>query len=926
MNLKTCHIINFGNLTNKDYTFDEKITALMRDNGAGKSTLADFIKIMLYGMETIKANDTSFKEREHYYPFNGQTFGGTLILEHLGKIYRIERTFDVKSATKDKKTIYVDDVETTFGKEIGEELLGLNKESFEKLLFINASDIKIEANSNIKQKLNSLIASTSETDKLNIKSLTSSITEATKNINAIQKDINEYKMEIERKTNLKASLPNKYQMVGKINKEYDDLHNKQKAYMEGAALKERWQNYDEKQAKITNLTNELNNLNKQFPLGMPSDTELATLSEKLSERTTLISVDHATEFSKEKTDELNALKKLFTKGGPNSEEMEQLKVVDQAIKENQQIIQNQMLSSDKKVQLTKYQNKFADGKVNEAYLNNLDQKIREYQGLEIQLQNTCLSTEEKEIKARCLDKNIDSDEATLKELMSDYEKHDQSNKTSTSMSVLPTKRHHKKYIILLALALVMIALGIGLIFIQKIVGSITISIGAITLIVDGFLYLNNKIQQNFSSNHVKDVAIDNELFNKITQIFASYSISLSTNIYAEYESWQTLIKNYRDIEKKDLNYQQKDTSYQTLGNEIKAALDDYVVYDNFIEGINQLRNDFVNYEKLSQDANEIEEKIKQAQDKLDQLKQEYQNVFVKYQIDSNQFIDYYAFKEKYEKYESLNNEMHSYENKKQKLQESLKQVENAIKEIDDKYQLGLIDHTNTLDEIKTSCQEKQRLNNDIKLRTQEIQNYQTTNKLINRPDFDKLIDYSDDLKIKLEELTRKQNEIKEIEKQMDELEIDLAKLNELNDQLATYNHQKYILESVKKEFEIAQINLDKKYLDPINNEFNKYKAIIDKTIGYETTIKRDFNVELEVNGQAKSDMYLSAGQKSILALCYRLAMLDNIYKDLPIFIVMDDPFMMLDQNNLDIVRNMINDIIAEKQIIYFSCHESRKIA
>ena len=88
---------------------------------------------------------------------------------------------------------------------------------------------------------------------------------------------------------------------------------------------------------------------------------------------------------------------------------------------------------------------------------------------------------------------------------------------------------------------------------------------------------------------------------------------------------------------------------------------------------------------------------------------------------------------------------------------------------------------------------------------------------------------------------------------------------------------------------------------------------------------RDFNIVLNVNGQLKSDEHLSSGQRSICALCFRLALIDNIYNgDVP-FIIMDDPFVALDNENLIATIKMLEQLSKGKQIIYFSCHESRKI-
>ena len=75
MQLISYHIDNFGKISNENFNFQDGINPLIEKNGYGKSTIAAFIKAMLYGMESVKSNSKDFKERTHYAPFNGQSYG-----------------------------------------------------------------------------------------------------------------------------------------------------------------------------------------------------------------------------------------------------------------------------------------------------------------------------------------------------------------------------------------------------------------------------------------------------------------------------------------------------------------------------------------------------------------------------------------------------------------------------------------------------------------------------------------------------------------------------------------------------------------------------------------------------------------------------------------------------------------------------------
>ena len=96
MKLISCFIENFGKYENARFDFDRGLTSYLMDNGEGKTTLAAFLRVMLYGMGTDRGD--SYGIRSRYYPFQGGNYGGWLKIEWQGKVYKIIRCFDKKSA------------------------------------------------------------------------------------------------------------------------------------------------------------------------------------------------------------------------------------------------------------------------------------------------------------------------------------------------------------------------------------------------------------------------------------------------------------------------------------------------------------------------------------------------------------------------------------------------------------------------------------------------------------------------------------------------------------------------------------------------------------------------------------------------------------------------------------------------------------
>ncbi len=160
MKILECYIENFGKLSDKKFEFSNGFNSITAENGYGKTTLSVFIKCMLYGMSDTKKTSLDENERKRYLPWSGAVAGGSLTFSAKDKIYRIERIFGVKPA-EDRFSLY----DTSLGKEssdfsenLGEELFGVDAESFERTLFLSEKNLSPKNdNKSISAKLSELV-------------------------------------------------------------------------------------------------------------------------------------------------------------------------------------------------------------------------------------------------------------------------------------------------------------------------------------------------------------------------------------------------------------------------------------------------------------------------------------------------------------------------------------------------------------------------------------------------------------------------------------------------------------------------------------------------------------------------------------------------------------------------------------------------
>ena len=165
MKLISCHIENFGKLQNFDYSFDQEKSIIHEDNGWGKSTLATFIRVMFYGFIGENKRNIIDNERKKFKPWQMGTYGGNVVFSVDEKEYRMERQFGEKKSGTDLFVLYDNTLNLKsddYSSNIGEELFGIDMESFMRTVFIAQQDCGTEVTPNISAKIGNVSDQTAD--------------------------------------------------------------------------------------------------------------------------------------------------------------------------------------------------------------------------------------------------------------------------------------------------------------------------------------------------------------------------------------------------------------------------------------------------------------------------------------------------------------------------------------------------------------------------------------------------------------------------------------------------------------------------------------------------------------------------------------------------------------------------------------------
>ncbi|MBQ2804650.1 MAG: AAA family ATPase, partial [Clostridia bacterium] len=97
MKIVSLQIQSFGKLQNVQLDLTNGINIIQQQNGFGKTTVANFVRAMLYGFTyktRVQADGSRNNDAQDFLPWNtDKLFGGSMVVEHEGVLYRIERFF-----------------------------------------------------------------------------------------------------------------------------------------------------------------------------------------------------------------------------------------------------------------------------------------------------------------------------------------------------------------------------------------------------------------------------------------------------------------------------------------------------------------------------------------------------------------------------------------------------------------------------------------------------------------------------------------------------------------------------------------------------------------------------------------------------------------------------------------------------------------
>lgn len=195
------------------------------------------------------------------------------------------------------------------------------------------------------------------------------------------------------------------------------------------------------------------------------------------------------------------------------------------------------------------------------------------------------------------------------------------------------------------------------------------------------------------------------------------------------------------------------------------------------------------------------------------------------------------------------------------------------------------------------------------------------------PDPDVLHQQETALSIRLNECA---GELIRQQQRREQLLSQIRQLPQLREELLQWQEKKNadqkksdLLDETMELLEQAKENLSGSYLGPIRQSFAGYLGKLWQEQEGQVLVTPDLDVQLERFGAARELGYFSAGQADMVMLGMRFALVDALFREEKPFVILDDPFVNLDDAHTAQALELLKTLAREKQIIYLTCSSSR---
>lgn len=965
MRLLHCYIENFGGLSQYSLDFAPGLTTIREDNGFGKTTLTVFLRTMFYGFpragKTLDKND-----RKKYLPWQGGKFGGNLTFEHEGVEYRIERTF---GATPRQDTFALYELNplrksSRFSENIGLELFGLDLESFERSTYLPQNrDFSSLTTDSIQAKLGDLVEDTSDIGNFDkamqaLRSKRSSYLPYRGSgglVNETVGEISRLQTELDNAALQRAALEEAQADAVRLQTEYDETQtelasvSKQltAASQEAArqTLRRQYESllHQQEELKLTEAA-----LQRKYPDGLPSEEAMQEISSLLDRLAALQGSQTETEAEKQAADRIQRDRQRFSRGIPTETEFAACETkCRNVISLRGALKQSGFADQERLDELeTFFEPGIPETETIDGWQTNLEEKAR----LQAQLEAAKLPPEE-DAQLRRQQEFFAAgvpDDRLLQARQADLSRMEhlqqETSQLEAQLQTAPKQKSTSAFPVLIGGAALLIV-GIVLLVLQLAVpGGIALGLGVLLLIVGIYFQLRRVIASELRNQTGLQIRLDAnrqelaQLNRELSAFLSRYPVD-AADPHSAIETIRRQSAEYLSLRQRaaamDTRRKELYAQIAAIASRLEQALKPYFLNRNAItlaefrarrEQLLHLRQQKVESDSrqdtLRQEITDLENEISAFLLPYCDLDRPAAELLTELRRDSDA---YRQAEELLIAKSSLNKAQHA---EQSGLKSRLRNFfEGCGLETADR------DALQALRDDKTALYTVQKQQTAL---AEQISRFHTEHEADLQAD----VSASTDVELLKEEELRLRSKLNRLSRELAESRQSVRQLRHYVDQIPgkedalsrrqeekrQYLRSSALLDSTMDFLQQAREQLSSRYMAPIQRSFAAYmEQLWGDDVG-RLMMDTELNVCLERCGEARELGYFSAGSADIVTLCMRLSLVDALFGETRPVLILDDPFVNLDDRHTETALKLLNELAKHHQILYLTCNTSRVLA
>lgn len=969
MKLNRLHIENFGGLSQYDLAFGDGLTVLCQPNGFGKTTLAEFIRAMFYGFPR-KAKTLDKSLRQKYTPWNGGKYGGNLTFSLDGHPYRVERTF---GATPKGDTFTLIDLATgkksdRFSDQIGLELFKLDADSYERSTYMpQLRDQDKLTTDAIQAKLGNLVEDpgdmgsfdkavsalkTQRSGYIPYRGSGGAVAEAKNQVFRLREEAQALEGKRTRLHDIRQELENMELQLDEAGKLRQQIRDRLLQASEADALAGIHREYRRLEEETRRITAELENLEAKYPAGLPTRENVGRIRELAGSLPEWNAKAAATESELEAKEFLEKNREFFREKVPNPEELETCRRQIGQLQILKTEMENTGLSQQEKREYEALLVLAEAGKLEETRLKDLEEKHSRWIRLTHEHAAAGLNEEDGARLAQLRGffgpgipemKEIDR----CREALAEEEKlHLENRQRMDLLGCMPQKQKGVAGLVALC---VLAALGLGagaglLAYGLTVYGWACLAVGAVLLAgaVAAALTMGNrrKAEANRHRTIRGEMEQCEERIRGLERQTAEFTGRYCPGADRD-EALYEIRDNLEELDKlavREKTAAAKQAALREQTEDLRAELAGALGEGDFGQLLVDLRvteSKFAHLRKELQLARETQAALAQKGEELTGQIRELLDVYYPGLAPEDFQIALSQLHERCTRWNHAREQVAAWETRRQRQKENIDLAEGTIDGFFREFGLArqevLSDQLLAIQEDLRAAEELHRRLSSAEA-DREVFCQSHAEELAReipeqREDLAQLRSREQELTIRENELTGQYLARKQLHNQLRQ---EMDNLPRIRDELEIWQEKwergkenARLLDDTMTFLETARENLQNSYLGPVRDSFAGYMKELMGEDANRILLTADLDVQLERAGQARELGYFSAGQTDTVLLCMRLALVDALFTDIQPIMILDDPFINLDDERTAQALKLLETIGTHRQILYLSCNSSR---